>query len=361
MTNRRIILALLLSFAIGMGYSPAQSAAVKVVYRNGNDLFTIGADGKPKPLTNDGIPKENPLWSKDGTKIAFLRKIDEGIALNNLIVVDQDTGKTIADIRICPNIPKEIYDVRYIANIEWLSEDKIAANGSINPSSGQTFVYDIRTGKEMMDYLDDNGGAIFSQDGEHAATLNGMQHFLQEQDREPELEIDNLHIYPAKGIHPIFLSDPTWSEDSTKVAVVAEDYQSKQRSIVICGLKGDCKSTALSTTSSDPDDRFRIQWNGSRVSVTFPEVILPLQHGSSPEATWSLHQGDIGAEASPTLQDLKPNAYDTPLDRQNKIQSLGGNTALNLLNQIQKLGGIEPDFWCKDCALAKLPRKSQHM
>jgi hypothetical protein len=78
--------------------------------------------------------------------------------------------------------------------------------------------------------------------------------------------------------------------------------------------------------------------------------------------TWATRQpGDAKAVTSATLPDLNLKLSDTPLDRQNKIQALGGDTALNLLNQIHKLGGIEPDFWCKDCALAKLSRKSQHM
>lgn len=358
MTTRSKYFAMLLTLAIGIGCASAQSAAIKVVYRKSNDLFMIGVDGKSRQLTYDSIPKGYALWSKDGTKIAFLRKIDASVALDDLIVMDSETGKTLADIRICPVSAEEIYDVRYIANLEWLTENKIAANGSINPSTGQTFVYDIGTGKEIMDYPDDNGGGVFSPDGEHVATINGMPHFSQESERAPELNIDNLRVYPAKGIHPILLSDPTWSEDSTKVAVVAEDYQSKQRSIVVCGLKGDCKSTALSTVSSDPDDRFRIQWNGNRVSVTFPEVTLPLQHGSSSEGTWSLQPGDASAVTSVPVTDLKPNTYDTPLDLQNKIQALGGDKALKLLKIIQQLGGVEPDFWCKDCALAKLPRQA---
>jgi hypothetical protein len=55
---------------------------------------------------------------------------------------------------------------------------------------------------------------------------------------------------------------------------------------------------------------------------------------------------------------LRFNVTDTPLDLQNKIQQLAGDKALNLLKQIQQLGGVEPDFWCKDCALAKLPRQA---
>jgi hypothetical protein len=36
------------------------------------------------------------LWSKDGTKIAFSRKIDRAVALADLVVVDPENGRTLA-------------------------------------------------------------------------------------------------------------------------------------------------------------------------------------------------------------------------------------------------------------------------
>jgi hypothetical protein len=364
MKNQCKYFAMLLTFVLGIGYAFSQSAGIKVAYRKGNNIFTIDADGQPKRLTDDSLSKGWPVWSKDGRKIAFLREINETVALDNLIIVDAETGKTLADIRICPVTPDdEIYDVRYIQGIEWLTEDKIAAVGNVNPSTGQTFVYELKTGKELMDYPDDDGGAVFSPNGEHAATEDGMQHWLSDADREPELDIDNQRIYPAKSLHVSLLSVPAWSENSQKVAFVAEDYLSNQIRVVVCKHKGDCLSTELPAdiqTSGDnsQDARFRVQWKEGRVFVTYPEVVLPQDQGTVQESTWSLHPGDATAVVSATPPDLMPNVYDTPLTFENKIQKLGGEKALKLLKQVQKLGGIEPDLWCKDCALAKLPRQA---
>ena len=44
-------------------HSLCVAQAVKAVYRKGNELFTIGADGEPQQFTNDGVPKGNPLWA----------------------------------------------------------------------------------------------------------------------------------------------------------------------------------------------------------------------------------------------------------------------------------------------------------
>ncbi len=364
MKNQRKYFALVLAFVLGIGYAFSQSAGIKVVYRKGNNIFTIDADGQPRQLTDDSLSKGWPLWSKDGRKIAFVREIDKSVALEGLIVIDPETGKTLSDIRICPvSTDDEIYDIRYIQGIEWQTDDKIAAVGNVNPSTTQTFVYELRTGKELMDYPDDDGGAVFSPNGEHAATEDGMQHWLSDAEREPELDIDNQRIYPAKSVHVSLLSKPAWSENSEKVAIVAEDYLSNQMRVVVCRLKGDCLSTKLPasipTSGDDSQDvRFRVQWKDGRVFATYPEVVLPQDQGTVQESTWSLHPGDAQAISAATPPDLMPNVYDTPLSFQNKILQLGGDKALNLLKQVQKLGGVEPDFWCRDCGLAKLPREA---
>jgi len=324
--------ALLLTLAANVGHSFAQGAGIKAAYVKDGDIFTIGADGLEQRVTDDGIPKDDPLWSKDGTKIAFLRKIDKGVALDNLIVVDPESGRTLANIRICPVIPGEVYDINYVERIEWLTADNIAAAGNVNPSSVHTLVFDARTGKELTDYIDDDGGAVFSPDGEHVAAETGAPHWTPDWGSAPELDIGDQRVYPAKGVHVTLLSKPAWSDDSKEVAVVVEDYKSKRRSIVLCGLQGTCESTALpAEAKSEPYDRFQVQWNGDRIYATLPQ------------STWSSQRGDsIAGVSSP------------PPDR--KAAAKGLTAALR--EQIQNLGGKEPDFWCADCALAKLPRKA---
>jgi hypothetical protein len=331
MKIRSKFFALLLTFAVGIGYMFAQGADIKAAYLKDGDIFTIGANGQSRRLTYDGIPKDFPLWSKDGTKIAFLRKTDRGTASGNLVVIDPETGLTEANILIRPVSPKEGNNIRYIEKIEWLTADKIAAAGSINPSTEDTIVLDARTGEEFTDYTDDAGGAVFSPDGGHAAAETGSPHWTPTVGAEPELDIDFQRVYPAKGVNVTLLSKPAWSEDSGKIAVVVEDYQSKLRSIALCGVQGGCESTALPASESDPNDRFQIQWNGGRVYVT------------SQQGTWSFLRGDSLAVVSLPLPSLKV---------------IADSMTLGLQKQIQKLGGKQPDFRCADCALAKLPRQA---
>src|SRR5271170_2298749 len=96
------VFAFLLTLAANIGYTFAHGADLKAVYYKDGDLFTIGVDGEPRQLTHDGIPKYDLLWSKDGTKIAFRRKIDHAVAIDNLVVIDSETGQTLSDILIGP-------------------------------------------------------------------------------------------------------------------------------------------------------------------------------------------------------------------------------------------------------------------
>lgn len=145
------------------------------------------------------------------------------------------------------------------------------------------------------------------------------------------------------------------------MAAIVEDYQSKQRSVVICSVKGDCERTAFSMSGSSPDDRFLIQWNGKELST----FLIQRHHGvrviGLSGGTWSLKLGDTHVVASKALPNPAFESSDTKITRDIKVQELGGNSALSLLKQVEKVNGRETDFWCLDCGFAKLPRKSMHM
>lgn len=335
-----------LSAAVAAG---AQNADMKVVYRRNNDLFVLRPDGTDKQLTHDGVPKGNATWSKDGSKIAFLRQVDPNIALGDLVVIDPESDRTIANILICPTQAGVGYFVQEIDDIQWISASKIVVTGALNPSTIQSMVMDIRTGQDVDDVFDDDGAAVFSPDGEHVATVRGSPHFTPESEQEPELDIDGKQLFPPKGERVRFLSEPVWSPDGTQVAAVTQEMKSNAIQVADCIVPGACQPTAIHEASRAAADNFQVQWSNGRVYV------------SSQTGRWSMQRGDRIATVSTQSGPVSFNAEDTEAEFESKIEQLGGETARNLIQQVRERDGLEPDLWCQNCGLVQLPREVHHL
>jgi len=354
------VIACVIFLVISTSASSAQSDAMKSVYRKANDIFVTVVGGKSRLLINDNIPKGNPLWSKDGSKIAFERDIASSIALDDLVIIDPVSGAEITSLKICPEATELQCAINRVEGIEWLDEGRIAVQGNINPSTSQTFVYDLKTEKVVADYTDDTGGAVFSPNGVHAATINGMPHFVNNSENSPELEIDNKRIFPALLAHYEFLSHPAWSHDSYRVAAVVKEVSSGRLSVVVCKFQGDCSLTGLTVASKTVQDRFRIEWEESTIRITLPEETTALDGSAKLESSWTLAPGDHLAVISESRPSLMPSALDTETILQQKVEALGGKQAALLVKNIKQNKGVEFDIWCKGCGLESLPRRTLH-
>lgn len=356
MKKRPMVLVVLALFVVCITNALAQTPQTKAVFRIGNDIYTMAEDGELRQLTFDGKPKGWPIWSKGGSKIAYSPDVDPSIALGDIAIIDGESGRQLQEIHVCPTDPKVGYSVERIDGIEWLTDDRIAAVGSVNPSTAETFVYDIKTGSQVDDYIDDAGGAVFSPDGKHVATLSGSPHWTPEDSKEPELDIDDQRVYPAKGVHMELVSGPTWSDDGSRIAAVFRNYQTNEISLVVCGLHGQCIGSALPSGTQNTVDDYLIQWSGSRVYVTSDRLSALI--GASTVKSWSFQQDEARAMPDKAPRYLQPTALDSPQIRLAKLHQVGGDEAVTIFNNIQKLGGSEADFWCQNCALATMPRKA---
>jgi hypothetical protein len=196
------IFALLFSFHASL----VRAQDVKAVFVQNKEIVTLDSTGELSTLTHDDTPKGLPVWSKDGTRIAYIADIDKHRALADLLVIDSHSGSKITDVLIRPVTTGEGEDMRFIETLEWLTPDKIVAAGSVNLSTEKGVIIDLITGKEVMNYYDDSGSAVYSPDGSHVAYISGAPHFSPESLQNPTLNIDLSKIYPMTGTRVHYLS-----------------------------------------------------------------------------------------------------------------------------------------------------------
>src|SRR5579864_3801410 len=206
--------------------------AAKVAFVKNNEIFVAKGDLQPTALTHSGVPKSLPVWSRDGSKIAFLEKTDSKRALGTLVVIDE-RGHQMAKIMVRPVEKAPPQGMRFVEDLEWLDNNKVAVSGSINPSLVETAVIDLKSGAEVDSLYDDGGGPTFSPDGIHVAYQTGMPHFSPEESWHPTLTVDNHPVFPDAGSHVRFLTAPQWAGDSSAVAIVAQNYAGTTINVVV--------------------------------------------------------------------------------------------------------------------------------
>jgi hypothetical protein len=313
----------LLSFYVLMFLACAALAAEthpKLAFVRDNNIFVMQATGAVKRLTSDGVFKIMLAWSPDGTKLAFLEHVDQRIALDNLVVIAED-GAPVNQILIQPIEPNSPGTVRWVDTLQWIGNEKIALGGSVNPSTSEVVIFDVRSGKEVDETDADDGEPVFSLDGSHFAGYSGSPHFTPEEMREPEFDVDNKRIYPAPGVRVDFLADPEWSDDGSRVATVAQSEKRGEVTIVLWRADHGVSTILLPLSASYP--QVEIFWNSDTLFV------------KTADQAWKI--GDSKRLVSvPIAEAVKPAP---PTCSEQKV----------LEGQARLQGADEVDFWCGDC------------
>ena len=317
--------ALLLALALAAAPSATRAeTALKVAFVEGNEIHAGPLGGPYAALTHDRVPKSLPVWSKDGTRIAFLRATASARALARLVVVDE-AGRPVADILVRPATTAPIVGLRFVETIEWLSAGKIALGGSVNPSTAENVILALPGGAELLNFFEDGPGAAFSPDGAHAAYMDGSPHFAPEDARAPTLRVDGEAIYPRRGEAVRFLGAPCWSEDGARLAVLAEDGRTKAREIVLWARTG---ALAILPANLPRDSQIILSWHGGNLFAAAGGQAWRVEKAA-------LRPAPLEAEAEAHAAALLEKAAAA----------------------VEAAGGRDPDFWCADCALRTLPRR----
>lgn len=292
----------------------------KVAFVKGNEVFVTQATGAAKQLTSDAIPKIMLVWSPDGTRLAFLEQTDHRIALENLVVISEE-GTPLNQVLVQPVAPNSPGMLRWVDTLEWVGNEKIAVGGSVNPSTSEVVVFNVKSGKQVDETDSDDYAPVFSPDGMHFATFSGNPHFGPKEAREPQLDVDNKRIYPASGVRVDFLVDPAWSDDGTKLATVAQNEKHGQLAVVLWEAEHGVSTIRLPLSATYPP--VQIFWNSETLFV------------KTADQAWKV--GDSKQLVSvPVAEATNPAPPASP--EQKAIE-----------DRARQEGADEMDFWCGDC------------
>lgn len=310
---------------------------IRTVMVVGNEICIKADNSGIITLTDDGFPKSLPVWSQDGLNIAFIEQT-RSPELARLVVMN-DVGHVISEISIKPYSPREVLSgMRFVEELEWLSANRIAVSGSVNPSTSEYNIVDLPSHKVIKEFFDDGARVAFSPDGLHYAFISGSPHFTPADERVPTLNVDDNSVFSATQKHATFADAPRWADDGLSVAILVRNTETGEQKIIVHHREA---TTSVISLPFFSNTLASVSWSGSDlivVDTSMESIGWRLPDGAGP---WMPTNGRVMAPNSVAKAKAKAKASKILLER-----------------AVQTVGGRDADFWCDNCELSVLPRRS---
>lgn len=338
LSRRFLAMAIVVSIYGLAPSAPGQSVGapaeeIKTVAIHNGDLLVRASTGAFSLLVAGGLPRSVPVWSADGRSIAFVQQTSPETALADLVVVNE-RGKELSRVHVEPTGAGFSYaGMRFIEEIRWVGAGSIAIRGSINPSQSQYYVFDVRTGKEIRDFIDDASSAAFSSSGQVAYQV-GSPHFTKSVGGSPKLYVDGIYVFPKDSRtldEP--LAAPAWSGDGISLATITSELSGTRHNVVIW-RSGKIFEHEVRISSNS---RIGMYWIG-------PDLYLTSRTASDSV----VHKWHVVDDAS-MVAEVPPNTAIDPAEAALQLRA-------SLRRSAAALDVSKPDFWCRACLLTRLPR-----
>jgi len=331
-------IALLAAQAVLSG-QPTGTTVPKVVFVKGTEIYSASLDGSNiTQLTKDGLRKDLPKWSPEGSRIAYMAASPNPFGEFTLIT---STGKRLAHF---PLLSEGERGMRWIEGLDWLDGNHVVFWGSANPWNCTEVAFDVTNGDGVFGHLGTCGSFVRSPDGKSTAYWGPEGMGFSSDERRESLYVDGVDVYP-QVVYPQtnslqFLSNPVWAADSQRVALVDRDVNTGITSLTILDVRpehatGQRKSfdylakwapilvhTALGPNLEQP---VAVNWVGQLVIVS--------NGGGDPLFQVDSAHGTVQPASGDALRPLvAPRAQAAQL--KSKAEDL-----------VRKLGGRDPDIW----------------
>jgi hypothetical protein len=219
------------------------SAEERIAVIKGGSICILSDGGRNVvELTADARAKRDLRWLPSGQRISYLVEDDKG-AMGRLVIADL-AGKPLKEVPIRPITDPPTEGLRFIEDIDWVSDSKVRVEGSVNPRNCEVFDVDLGTAEESGDHMGACGSFAPSPDGKHFAAL-GLESYGPTGDLADSVEVDDdriIYTGPRPGGVKI-LAGPVWSEDSARISVIERSNSTGAVALSILSLDGHVERT----------------------------------------------------------------------------------------------------------------------
>lgn len=331
---------------VAQGAVAASAQHVRTVMIRNNQIIVVGVASGPLQLTRSAALKALPTWSQDGDRVAYLESSRDAPGQQQLKIVDL-RGRAVFQASLAGEAQGAVAAMGRIDRIQWIAADRVAASGSVNPSTMEAVVFGLGGAPAVTEVYSDGVAPAFSPDGAHYAYVSGSPHFTPLDQRAPTLQIDDRPVVndldPRATLSPI-----AWSADSRSAAIAAAIPGARDLRVhIVTG--GTARTVVVPAPAKDFEAA--LQWNDGALIVDQRDVA-----DGGTIAAWRIDPARSSAAPAPLRAiagTMRPAAPDPAADAR--------ALAFPLIQAARAQGGSQEDFWCADCAFSKLPRRTWRM
>ena len=298
-----------------------------------------------------------PVWSRDGTRIAYVEDANSQSALASLVVIDQH-GQVQSRTAIKPVASGEVRSgMRFVEALDWVGSDRVVVSGSINPSSTESLLVDLLRGAVVGEYVDDARGASFSPDGKHVVTVDGAPHFTAPGARAPVLRLDGHEVLTGLHTDLSTAGRAKWSADGITFALAAQEASGRMRLVLGHAASNSARWVdlpfAVPATNKAPTlfwsgNDLHLQRTGTAARATAGAAAVPAAPGAR---NLSIEDQVLSAgQRSGTWKRSAEPSVDP-------ARAAAGLRSAVLAKPLQT-GVRDVDVWCTGCALDRVSRRS---